>query len=99
MKSEIDEYFFHIKYNSFKSLVKVIFQYITIFKHITIRPKECNLNVRIIDAAKAPKAIDSLWKRVKNGYFKIVVRDYSYIRWKYGNCPLRQYQIIIIEKR
>ena len=95
---EIEQYFYSSKYNNFRSIIKRIFQYFIIVINIVYRPKRCDLKIRIDDASNAPKQIDSLWKKIEFGYSKIVIRNYSYIKWKYGDCPLARYQIIIIER-
>ena len=39
-----------------------------------------------------------MWNKVKDGYTKIVVRNYSYIKWKYGKCRGLKYKLILVER-
>ncbi len=98
VNKEIEEYFYVLKLYSLKNVIKKFFQYMKIFKNISFRLKRCDLNVRIIDASDSPKQIDHLWEKVQSGYSNIVIRNYLYIKWKYGNCPLAKYQLIIVER-
>lgn len=95
---EIEAYHYILKPNNLKNLIKKLHQYMQIIKNIAYRPIKRDLHVSIVGASNIPKQIDSLWEKVKDGYSKIIIRDYSYIKWKYGNHPLAKYQLIVIER-
>lgn len=95
---EIDEFMYVNKIISLKCIIKKCIQYYKIFQNIFKRIQISNLNASIINASNAPEEIDALWHRVENGYSKIVVRNYSYIKWKYGNHPLAKYKLIVVKR-
>jgi len=95
---EIDQYFYQNEGENFKEKAKICVQKFRVFMHMMNKPVEEKMSSRIIDAANVPREIDGLWKRVEGGYPKTVIRDFKYIKWKYGEHPLKKYHLIIIEK-
>jgi hypothetical protein len=98
VNSEIEHYFYNFKSNNIKNIIKKIYQYMIMAKNFTLRPKLDHLNVRTMDTSNIPKRIDLLWKNIQDGYSKTVIKNYSYIKWKYGEFPLAKYHLILIEK-
>jgi hypothetical protein len=99
--SDIDEFLFVSKSNRIKDFIKKAFQLLISFTNS--RNVLCynskisnNFDIQIVDATHTPKQIDNLWSNIKEGYKKIVIRDYSYIKWKYGNFPLTNYKMIVV---
>ncbi len=38
--------------------------------------------------------LDTLWGRLRDGYVLGLVRDAAYLSWRYGNNPVRNYQLV-----
>ena len=99
VNKEIEEYFFVIKANSLKNTLKKLVQHINAIKNISNKPrKTTGFDIRIIDASNPPEEIEVLWDKVQYGYHKIVIRNYSYIMWKYGKNPINKYELILVER-
>ena len=95
---EVDQYVHISKSGGLKNAAKKAIQQLSVIKHYAGRPGIKDLTVKVITAADMPREVDSLWARVAGGYDKIVVRDYSYMHWKYARHPLATYQLVVVER-
>jgi hypothetical protein len=95
---EVEQYVYSNKSGGLKDAAKKAIQQLTVLKHLAGRPSVKDLTVRVIAAADMPKDVDTLWASVMGGYDKIVVRDYSYMHWKYGRHPLANYRLVVVER-
>jgi GNAT superfamily N-acetyltransferase len=93
---EVEEYYYQRKITGPRSILKKAVQRVLILRNVMRRPHVDSLDVSVIDAADAPVEIDALWEGVEGGYSKVVVRNYAYIKWKYGEHPLCKYRLIVV---
>jgi len=94
VNTEIEQFYFTNKARSFRDCLKVVGQKALSIIRRELYYAQSEMQVSIIKASDAPKAIDQLWDRVKNDYQNIVVRNFEYVRWKYGAYPLETFYVI-----
>lgn len=95
---EVQQYVYSSRAEGARGALKKALQRIIVLKKMAKRPEAGDLNVRVVDATRMPAEIDLLWKKVEGEYSKIVVRDYSYMSWKYSRHPLAKYSLILVEE-
>jgi hypothetical protein len=95
---EVEQHFFSNRSGGLKGVVKRMVQQMGVLGNIHKRPGRGELKVRVVDGTEMPPEIDALWKKVEGEYPKIVVRDFSYMSWKYSRHPLAKYKLILVEE-
>lgn len=60
------------------------------------RPTDPKLVIRSMDTPTA--AFDRLWERVEGEATFSLVRDRAWLSWRYAECPLRVYQLLLAER-
>ena len=95
VNTEIEQFYFTNKARSFRDYLKVVGQKaLSILRH-ELYYTESEMQVSIIKASDVSSSIiDPLWDRVKNHYQNAVVRNFEYIRWKYGSYPVETFYLI-----
>jgi hypothetical protein len=95
VNTEIEQFYFTNKAHGFRDYLKVVGQKVLSVVRHELYYTESEMQVSIIKASDASQAaMDSLWERVKNDYHNAVVRNFEYIRWKYGAYPLDTFYLI-----
>jgi hypothetical protein len=97
INTDIEQYFCIKKPFTIRDFLKIIIQRIYIIKNIYKSPIRKNLKADTLDLSNIYDEIEILWKKVEDRYTKIVKRNYSYIKWKYGSHPFKKYQCICIQ--
>jgi GNAT superfamily N-acetyltransferase len=96
MNEDVDEFFYQNKVTSVKELAKKTFQYYHVVKNRIGRSTTSGMEARVVNAAALPRTMDTLWQSVEAGYSKAVARDYAYVKWKYRDHPIANYQAVLI---
>ncbi|RMJ06140.1 hypothetical protein DOQ08_00825 [Marinobacter litoralis] len=56
-------------------------------------------SVSVQDSLPKQSDVDALWDEVKTGYDKVVVRNWSYLHWRYETHPLASYRFLELKNR
>ena len=96
---QVQEYFFWNKAETIRNIVKKGIQHAKQIKSLGARPSTAELNATVAPTLPSPAVVDDLWEKTKAGYEKIIVRNHSYLKWKYAEYPLSYYYYIAIMKK
>lgn len=69
-----------------------VFQRMTSFVNWTFGGDDYSVSVR--ETLLEQPSVDALWDGVKTGYNKVVVRNWSYLHWRYETHPLATYSFL-----
>jgi GNAT superfamily N-acetyltransferase len=95
VNDDIESYTYSNKISAPRDIVKRLLQNISkIRKNERFRATE--FTAEHVKAAELPIEIDLLWKSVESGYKKTVIRDHSYLKWRYGDHPFSKYELILV---
>lgn len=95
INQDIQRYYYNNRGVGVKLFIKKILQYYFILKNLNKIKTNKNINFIVIPARNMPRNIDRLWNNIQSEYKKTVVKDFSYLNWKYGKHPLNNYQFIL----
>lgn len=70
----------------------MIFQAIQGLLHQQAQDARCRYSLE--DAIPGPEELDGLWARCQTGYRRAVVRDATYLRWRYAEHPFAHYRYL-----
>jgi hypothetical protein len=93
---DVEQFHYVKRPRHLKEFLKMIIQFSSNIKSLVKKSEKTKLKYTLLDASDISKDIDVLWKKVEEGYTKIVKKNHSYIKWKYGSHPLKKYQCIVI---
>ncbi len=75
-----------------RRLMQGLNRFLAILRRIPSMP--AGLHTELTCTLPDADAVDALWQRAAPGYDKIVCRDYSYLDWRYQQCPVGRYRFI-----
>lgn len=87
------------KINNVRNLKSIALFAVQLYNRITYRIKYKRSDFIIEHLSELPDTnqLDELWGKVGSGYDKTVIRDGSYLKWKYEDHPLTQYEYICVK--
>jgi Acetyltransferase (GNAT) domain len=86
-----------IRVRNFKTMLLYVIQRLNII--INLQPvNSTKFNIAYVSDLPDRKLIDDLWGMVSKDYDNIVVRDYSYLYWRYEKHPLANYKYILAKR-
>ena len=90
--ADSEEYYFQNRVSNIRDLLKAIRQ----LPSLARRARTSQLDgIEDVPAGELPRECDALWESVQNGYGRIVVRDYAYLKWKYADHPSGDYRALL----
>lgn len=78
-----------------RSFIKLSAQYLQSFAYRVREPRwRFGYQVELCELHTLREEAQALWERVRSGYDNIVVRDWSYLEWRYASHPLARYRAV-----